>query len=259
MKYLILPLLLITALLLCACGETAAPETGVTQDATQDTILQMPELNQIPVLPNEGCVMELNFAEELPAGTVLELRKDDFVVLTYTVETATQTVRLDDNSLRPDVGYSLTVNGVLQQHSGMTVGRPGSMMPPLEEIPIPSQPAIPEAPAGESNGGFIPGDSGNMSGIIISEGLEPIEDFPIGSAPPEGFTINIDPPEDIPLGSLPAEPPEISGSIEIPAFTDIPELPSEGILPGKAPHEPNPTEFRLRGGTTAFYGICPAN
>lgn len=234
MKHLILPLLLVLALLLCACGEAPEPNSHVTHD----TILQMPELEQIPVLPGEECIMELHFAQELPAGSVLEVCKDDVVVLTYTVEAATQTVRLTDSNLRSNVGYSLKVNGVLQQHDGPILGRPDGMEPPPDEIPIPSQPAIPEVPEGETIGGFTPG---NMN-IVSSEGF----------APPEGFTIGMEAPEDMPTGALPIAPPEFPNTGELPSF-------SGGISSDKAPHEPNPAEFRLRVGLTAFYQVGPAN
>lgn len=234
MKRLILPLILVLSLLLCACGETAEPEKNVTQDTTQ----QMPELENMSVVPYEHCTMELNFIEALPAGAVVEVWNNDLLVLTHTVDAPALTLRFVNEELRPDVNYSLKVNGVLQQHSGMVAGRPDAIAPPPEEIPDPTQPAIPEAPAGENQDGFTPGDGGSTGGPVISEG-----------GPPEPSPVE-------PIGTLPVEIPEFSVGAEIPAFS---ELPSEGFQPGQAPNMPNLTEFRLRGGVTAFYSVCPAN
>ncbi len=252
MKRSLILLLLLTALLLCACGEEAVPDTT----APQMPSLQMPDIEQITPISPKSCSAELNFAEELPVGTVVELRNGETVVASYTVETATQTVLLSSENLQPGVSYRLTVNGVLQQHSGLTSGRPGTMAPPVGEIPTPSQPAIPEAPAGtENSGGFTPGDSGNMGG-----GMVPPDVPSIGTIPPEGLP---EPPEGLPeppeFFSEGAGLPDISDLIDLPDISDIPELPPEGSIPGQGQRPMDHTEFRLTGERTSFYGISPVN
>lgn len=234
MKRSLILMLLLTALLLCACGE-AAPDTT----APQMPSLQMPDIEQMNPIAPKSCSAELNFAEELPVGTVVELRNGETVVASYTVETATQTVRLSSEQLQPGVSYRLTVNGVLQKHSGMVTGRPIGTPPPIGEIPTPSLPPVEEAPPTESAGGFTPGDSGNMGGM----------------EPPEGFSIGDFSPEDFLNGKLPQEPP-LSIDIDLP---EPPELPSEGMIPGQSPAPIDPFAFRLEGELTSFHGICAVN
>ena len=235
MKHLITPLLLIMALLLCACGTEPVPDTTAPQSPSTPII----DMENMHTVPRQPCSMELNFAEELPAGSVIELLLNGSVVVTYTTEAATKQVRLTDEALLQDVSYALRVNGVMQQHSGKIGGRPGDMAPPPGEIPTPEQPSVPEAPAASEGDGFTPGDIGGISSI-----------------PPEGIPMeDLELPGDFLNGQLPPEPPEISGSLEI---GTINPLPSEGF-PGRDFDEMDPGEFRITGETTAFFGIAPAN
>ena len=235
MKHLITPLLLIMALLLCACGTEPVPDTTAPQPPSTPII----DMENMHTVPRQPCSMELNFAEELPAGSVIELLLNRSVVVTYTTEAATKQVRLTDEALLQDVSYALRVNGVMQQHSGKIGGRPGDMAPPPGEIPTPEQPSVPEAPAASEGDGFTPGDIGG-----------------IGSIPPEGIPMgDLELPGDFLNGQLPPEPPEFSGSLEIGAINP---LPSEGFA-GRDFEEMDPDEFRITGETTAFFGIAPAN
>lgn len=235
MKHLITPLLLIMALLLCACGTEPVPDTTAPQSPSTPII----DIENMHTVPRQPCSMELNFAEELPAGSVIELLLNRSVVVTYTTEAATKQVRLTDEALLQDVSYALRVNGVMQQHSGKIGGRPGDMAPPPGEIPTPEQPSVPEAPAASEGDGFTPGDIGGISSI-----------------PPEGIPMeDLELPGDFLNGQLPPDPPEISGSLEIGALNP---LPSEGF-PGRDFDEMDPGEFRITGETTAFFGIAPAN
>ena len=228
MKHIIF-LLLLVALLLCACGTEA-------DTPTEKPTVQIPDLEQMSTVPHGDYTAELNFATELPAGSVVELLVADNVVASCTVEAPTKTVLLNSDMLRPDISYRLKVNGVLQQHSGLLSDRPGDTSSEEEEIPEPTQPTIPEVPATEKSDDLTPIEGEDIDLNISIGGLELSGEF-----------LN---------GQLPTETDNISDSLEVVGSL---QLPSEGVIPGKDESVIGSTEFRLTGNWTSFYGIYAAN
>ena len=75
--------------------------------------------------------MELSFASTLPAGSEIVLYGPEGMELfSYTTQRTTQAVTLSGAGLKEDVAYTLTVNGVVQQYTGNSIGFPGGGMPP---------------------------------------------------------------------------------------------------------------------------------
>lgn len=223
-------LLLIPALL-TACGAEAGPTVRYENDAAY--------------YEQEGAElsMELSFAEPVVKDSVITLLNGETAVLSLTVESETKTLTLRSDKLEKNVAYTLTVNGVMQQHAVQ------SLQPPEPMEDIPDQPTIPVEPMGEepleeSVSGFTPG-AGTLS--------------PMGE-PPEGIG---EPPEGMsaPSEAL-GERPDIDLSLTPPDGEQPPEPP--GGLDGKQP--PNneisanfdPCTFMITSENPRFTDVCNA-
>ncbi len=142
-----------------------------------------------------GLCMELEFAAPLTEGSEVKLMDGEETVLTLTVENETQTLTLRSSALKQNVAYTLTVNGIVQQHGSDLLTPPQ----PIEDIP--DQPTIPMEPMGEqpseSAGGFTPG-AGTQSGM--GEPPEGMGEPPEGMGePPEGMGEGLMPPPSMDL------------------------------------------------------------
>ena len=214
--------LLLMLVLLTACGEEAKPSVRYENDAAY--------------YEQEGAElsMELQFAAPVAKGSEIKLLNGETEVLSLTVEKETKTLTLRSDKLEKNVAYTLTVNGVMQQHGAQ------SLQPPSPIVDIPDQPTIPMEPMSEqpseNAGGFTPG-AGTQSGM---------------GTPPDGM----EQPSDgslVPMPSMDLEPPT----------GERPEPPSEGFG-GQRPLEGGPDTrfdnftFMITSENQSFTNVCDA-
>ena len=130
--------------------------------------------------------MELSFASTLPSGSEIVLSDPEGVELfSYTTQRTAQAVTLSCADLKEDVAYTLTVNGVVQQYTGNSIGFPGGGMPP-EGMERPERPEGFEMPEGMKppEGMEFPADGQRPE---PPEGMEPPKDFDAGRKPDGDF------------------------------------------------------------------------
>lgn len=153
--------------------------------------------------------MELSFTEALRAGSMLELRHGETVVFRTALLWSCSSLLISAPELALNLPYTLTVDGVVQQHSNGAVPIPGIGDDGPPDVEIPPQPTQPVLPAAVE-------PAGDTDAQPPTVGLEPV---PSGEQePPEEGWVEITP---IPGGSigdgeitLPGFPVQIGSSTE---------------------------------------------
>lgn len=182
--------------------------------------------------------MELNFARTVTTGSVVSLGRDGESVYSYTALRDFTSLIIAGAFLELNVPYTLTVNGVVQQHRGSgwsggfeIPGIGGEDGPP--DVEIPPQPTQPLLPAGaeEPTEGISDAPPPSEGETPPSDGLEP----PEGAGLPDNGIVEITP---IPGGSLGG--------------------PNEITLPGFIVQTGASTEFILTETIHSFFNICDA-
>ena len=167
--------------------------------------------------------MELSFASQQQAGSVLELSQGETVVFRTTLLWACSSLLISAPELALNVPYTLTVDGVVQQHSNGAVPIPGIGDDGPPDVEIPPQPTQPVFPAS------VEPTEGDADAQPPTVGLEPVPSE--GQEPPEEGWVEITP---IPGGSIGG------GEITLPGFP---------VLIGGS------TEFTLTAASHSFYYV----
>lgn len=224
--------LLLMLLLLTACAEEAKPSVRYENDAAYYEE------------ESASLSMELHFAAPVAEGSEIKLLNGETTVISLKTDSALQTLTLRSSALEENVPYTLTVNGVVQQH-GM------QLMPPSQVIDIPDQPTIPMEPMSEQPSMPMepmseqPSESENAGGFTPGAGTQPGMGAPsedIGVPP--GRDGEISPPE---------MPPEFTGG----------ERPNEDFGGRKPPEEDGlrkdgPTTFMITSNNQRFTDVRDA-
>ncbi|MBR6825060.1 MAG: hypothetical protein IKM59_00780 [Oscillospiraceae bacterium] len=122
------------------------------------------------------CSMELEFAEPLASGSLVELLLGTDTLLSFTTEAEASRLVLSSEKLQKNFSYTLKINGIPQKHGKSqekpTFPQPGDIPDPS----LPTQPPIPQEPMGQPDSGMIIETIPTLTGPAIP--LTPVESRP---------------------------------------------------------------------------------
>lgn len=191
--------------------------------------------------------MELTFAQTVAEGSEIVLLQGDETVFCFTAARDFSSLSISTAELATDVDYTLTVNGVVQQHGGAGGMLGGMQRPGLpSDLPLESDPSDGDAQIPEPPGGM---DAPVEKPAGLPDGATPDGTMPEGEEPPEK------PDGTMPDGAEPPEKPDGDAS----GMPDgdpngNPQDPAQNVPFGTATTEVSQT-FTLTAENHTFYNV----